>query len=362
MNASFNKSFWKGRSVFITGHTGFKGSWLSLLLHTLGAEVHGYSLPAPTKPSLFEALNIGSLIASSTIGDIRDLQSMTEACKASRATVGLHLAAQPMVLSSYDNPLETYDVNVSGTASFLQAALSSDTLKSVVVITTDKCYENKEWERPYKEDDTLGGHDPYSNSKACCELVAQSFQKSFFLKPQGKRGIIGLATARAGNIIGGGDWGIYRLVPDFFRSYLQNEPLLIRNPHAIRPWQHVLEPITGYLTLAEKCMNAPLEFSSGWNFGPNESLVKSVSEVISELQAHFPHTVPVHLDSSTNKMHEAQLLRLDCTKAKETLGWQPRWDFAESIKQTVKGYDAMLNGSDLMSVLKGQIEEYFLAK
>lgn len=359
MNSSFNQSFWKGRSVFLTGHTGFKGSWLSFLLHLFGAEVHGYSLPAPTKPSLFEALNISSLIASSTIGDIRDQKSILEAFKASKASIGLHLAAQPMVLSSYENPLETYDTNVAGTASFLQAALSVDTLKSVVVITTDKCYENKEWDRPYREDDTLGGHDPYSNSKACCELVSQSFQKSFFLNPQNKNGIVGLATARAGNIIGGGDWGVYRLVPDFFRAYLQNEPLIIRNPNAIRPWQHVLEPLTGYLTLAEKCAVAPVEYSTGWNFGPDESLVKSVSEVITELQLNFTNKVPVNIDNSTNKKHEAQLLRLDCTKAKEKLGWHPRWNFSDSIKHTVRGYEAMLSGSNLSTELRKQVEEYF---
>ena len=351
-------SFWKNRSVFLTGHTGFKGSWLSVLLTRLGAQVHGFSLSPPTTPSVFEEAHLSSHIASSTIGDIRDRKALEAAFIKSKATIGFHLAAQPMVLSSYEDPFETYDVNVSGTVSFLDVARKINSIQSCVVITTDKCYENKEWNWPYRETDTLGGHDPYSNSKACCELVVHSFQKSFFLSQGSGVNPIGLATARAGNIIGGGDWGKYRLLPDFFRAYKNNETLSIRNPDAVRPWQHVLEPLMGYCRLAQATALSPEGFSSGWNFGPDEALVKSVREVIETLKRNAKTKVSVNIDQEKKKLHEAQLLRLDCSKARNELGWRPVLNFDESIDLTLSWYERWMNNSSALELMQEQVELY----
>lgn len=351
-------SFWKGKKVFVTGHTGFKGSWLSVLLTTLGAEVHGYALQPPTNPSLFVEASVEKVIDSSTIADLRDREAMCRAMAACQPDVAFHLAAQPMVLSSYEDPFETYDVNVSGTVSFLDAARKVPSLSGIVVITTDKCYENLERDEPYREDDTLGGHDPYSNSKACCELVVQSFRKSFFqVDSQGDK-VIGLASARAGNIIGGGDWGVYRLLPDFFRAYQKNESLQIRNPDSVRPWQHVLEPLMGYLMLGQAVAREPRAFSSGWNFGPQESLVKRVGEVILALQSEAKGTIEVVYDQNPNKRHEAKMLRLDCAKAKNELGWSPRLNFEQSIRNTVRWYERWMAGESAIEVVREQINEY----
>lgn len=351
-------SFWKGRRVFITGHTGFKGSWLSLLLSSLGAKVHGYSLTPPTTPSLFAEAQVDTQIESSSIGDIRDRSSVLKAIEASQPEVLFHLAAQPMVLSSYEDPFETYDINVSGTVSVLDAARKVSSIRSIVVITTDKCYENNEWEWPYRENDTLGGHDPYSNSKACCELVVQSFRKSFFHDVARNGRVVGIASARAGNIIGGGDWGVYRLLPDFFKAYERKESLTIRNPDAVRPWQHVLEPLMGYLVLGQAVFHDPARYSSGFNFGPDESLVKRVDDVLSALQANARHKVSVVYDRSDNKRHEAKLLRLDCAKAKNELGWRPQLTFEDSIKSTLDWYERWMAGEPAQDIVREQIEGY----
>lgn len=351
-------SYWKGKKIFVTGHTGFKGSWLSVLLSSLGAEVHGYSLRPPTTPSLFVEAGVENVIASSTIADLRDREAMSRAMATCQPEVAFHLAAQPMVLSSYEDPFETYDVNVTGTVSFLDAARKVPSLSGIVVITTDKCYENVERDEPYREDDTLGGHDPYSNSKACCELVVQSFRKSFFQTGEKSAKVVGLASARAGNIIGGGDWGVYRLLPDFFRAYQKNEPLQIRNPDSVRPWQHVLEPLMGYLMLGQAVSREPLAFSSGWNFGPQESLVKKVGEVISALQSEAKGTIEVVYDENPNKRHEAKMLRLDCTKAKTELGWRPRLNFEQSIRNTVRWYERWMEAEPAIEVMREQINEY----
>ena len=351
-------SFWRGKSVFLTGHTGFKGSWLSLLLSSLGAKVHGYSLTPPTTPSLFVEAKVDTKIASSSIGDIRDRAMVLKAIEASASEVVFHLAAQPMVLSSYEDPFETYDTNILGTVSVLDAARKVSSVRAIVVITTDKCYENNEWEWSYRENDTLGGHDPYSNSKACCELVVQSFRKSFF-HDVGRNGrIVGIASARAGNIIGGGDWGVYRLRPDFFRAYERKESLTVRNPDSVRPWQHVLEPLMGYLMLGQAVYHKPIKYSSGFNFGPDEPLVKKVDDVLSTLQAHARQKVSVVYDRSDNKRHEAKLLRLDCSKAKNQLGWQPRLNFADSIKHTLDWYERWMAGEPAQDIVREQIEGY----
>jgi CDP-glucose 4,6-dehydratase len=351
-------SFWNGKSVFLTGHTGFKGSWLSLLLSSLGAKVHGYSLAPPTEPSLFVEAQVDTNIASSSIGDIRDRDGVLKAMRASDSEFVFHLAAQPMVLSSYEDPFETYDINVSGTVSVLDAARKVSSVKSIVVVTTDKCYENLEWEWPYRENDTLGGYDPYSNSKACCELVVQSFRKSFFQDVARDARIVGIASARAGNIIGGGDWGVYRLLPDFFRAYERKESLTVRNPDSVRPWQHVLEPLMGYLMLGQAVYHNPLGYSSGFNFGPDESLVKKVDDVLSALKAHARETVSVVYDRSEKKRHEAKLLRLDCSKAKSQLGWRPRLNFEESIKRTLDWYERWMAGESAQDIVREQIEGY----
>jgi CDP-glucose 4,6-dehydratase len=329
-----------------------------LLLSSLGAKVHGYSLTAPSEPSLFEEAKVGAKIESSTIGDIRDRATVAKAIEACAPEVLFHLAAQPMVLSSYEDPFETYDINVSGTVSVLDAARMTASVRSIVVITTDKCYENNEWEWPYRESDTLGGHDPYSNSKACCELVVQSFRKSFFHDVARKGRKVGIASARAGNIIGGGDWGVYRLLPDFFRAYQRKESITVRNPEAIRPWQHVLEPLMGYLILGQAAYNDPANFSSGFNFGPDESLVKRVEDVLSALQAHARHKVNIVYDRSENKRHEAKLLRLDCSKAKTELGWRPRLTFEDSIKSTLDWYERWMQGESAQDIVREQIEGY----
>ena len=351
-------SFWRGKSVFLTGHTGFKGSWLSLLLSSSGAKVHGYSLTPPTTPSLFVEAKVDTKIESSSIGDIRDRATVLKAMEASASEVVFHLAAQPMVLSSYEDPFETYDTNVSGTVSVLDAARKVPSVRAIVVITTDKCYENNEWEWPYRENDSLGGYDPYSNSKACCELVVQSFRKSFFHDTARNGRVVGIASARAGNIIGGGDWGVYRLLPDFFRAYERKESLTIRNPDAVRPWQHVLEPLMGYLMLGQALCHRPIEYSSGFNFGPDESLVKKVGDVLSALQAHALQKVGVVYDTSESQRHEAKLLRLDCSKAKSQLGWQPRLTFDQSIKRTLDWYERWMAGESADDIVCEQIEGY----
>lgn len=351
-------SFWRGKNVFLTGHTGFKGSWLSMMLSSLGARVHGFSLTPPTVPSLFEEAKVGSAIASSVIGDVRDRDAVSRALESSAAEVVLHLAAQPMVLSSYEDPFETYDINVSGTVSVLDAARKVSSVKSIVVITTDKCYENKEREQPYSESDVLGGHDPYSNSKACCELVVQSFRTSFFHDVARNGRVVGIASARAGNIIGGGDWGKFRLLPDFFRAYQRKEALSIRNPEAIRPWQHVLEPLMGYLTLAQAVYHRPLEYSSGFNFGPEESLVKSVNDVIAALQERALQKVTVVYDEAPNKRHEARLLRLDCSKARAQLGWRALLNFDQSITLTLDWYERWFSGQPAEELVGEQIARY----
>lgn len=340
--------FWKGRRVFLTGHTGFKGGWLTVWLGELGAEVHGYSLSPPTNPSLFEAANVEQLLASHTIGDVRDADALGEAMTAAEPEVVIHMAAQPLVRQSYAEPVETYSTNVMGTVNLLEAALAVRTVRAVVNVTSDKCYENREWERPYREDDAMGGHDPYSSSKGCAELVAQAYQRSFF--GDGKW----LASARAGNVIGGGDWAVDRLLPDFFRALDANEPLTIRSPEAVRPWQHVLEPLSGYLKLAEALHDMGADFAGGWNFGPAEDDAWSVRRIIDFL---VPDGRGVNM-ANAPQPHEANMLKLDSSKARRELGWQPVWDIKRALAMTADWHDAWRTGDDMGSVCRQQIAAY----
>lgn len=321
-------SFWQGKRVFITGHTGFKGSWLSLWLRSMGAVVKGYALNPPTQPSLYETANIGTLI-DSEIGDIRDLAQITASMTMFNPDIVLHLAAQPLVRLSYQQPVETYSTNVMGTVHVLEAARQCSNLKAIVNVTTDKCYENKEWVWGYREDEPMGGYDPYSSSKGCAELVTSAYRRSF-LAEQG----IGLASARAGNVIGGGDWADDRLIPDILRAFEQNKPVIIRNPASTRPWQNVLEPLSGYLVLAQALYDNPSGYAEGWNFGPKEEDAQPVSWILDKMTQHWQGAA-WQLDTNAQP-HEAGYLKLDISKAKTRLNWQPTWSLANTLEKIVQ--------------------------
>ncbi len=334
MESLVNADFWRGKSVLVTGHTGFKGGWLSAWLHILGARVIGYALPPPTNPSLFEAAGLGSLVESH-IADLRDYDRLCAVVAETRPDIVFHLAAQPLVLASYEDPLETYSSNVLGTAHVLECVRKADTIRAVVVVTSDKCYENREWIWGYREDDRLGGNDPYSNSKACSELVIHSYRASFFSKANDTQ----VASVRAGNVIGGGDWGLYRLVPDLVRAATSGEPIVLRHVDAIRPWQFVLDPLHGYVLLAERLYDRARGAAAAWNFGPDIVELKSVGDVVEAFRQHWHDGVDVVVASGTQKP-ESRMLRLDSTKARLELGWRPLLSFAEAIEWTVEWYKA----------------------
>ena len=345
-----DQEFWKGKRVFLTGHTGFKGSWLALWLHSLGAIVKGYALNPPTSPSLFDEAKIVSII-DSQIGDIRDQDTLHESMTTFNPDILIHMAAQPLVRYSYDAPIETYEVNVIGTAKVLEVARSCPNLKAIVNITTDKCYENDERSEGYKESDPMGGHDPYSSSKGCAELVASAYRRSF-LQEQG----IGLASVRAGNVIGGGDWADDRLIPDILRSFEKSKPIVIRSPKATRPWQHVLEPLSGYLILAQKLYENQKDYAEGWNFGPNEKDVKSVDWILDQMIIKWPSS-SWELDQNSNP-HEAGFLKLDISKAEYKLGWEPVWDLSQALEKIIVWHKAWLNKEDIQVICLAEIEEY----
>ena len=347
---TIDKDFWQGRRVFLTGHTGFKGSWFSLWLASLGAEVKGYALNPPTSPSLFNEAKIDSVI-DSQIGDIRDQDVLHESMTKFNPDILIHMAAQPLVRYSYDAPIETYEVNVIGTAKVLEVARSCPNLKSIVNITTDKCYENDERSEGYKEDEPMGGYDPYSSSKGCAELVTSAYRRSF-MREQG----VGLASVRAGNVIGGGDWADDRLIPDILRSFEKNKPVVIRNPKATRPWQHVLEPLSGYLILAEKLYKNQKEYAEGWNFGPNEQDVKPVDWILDRMIAKWPNA-SWQLDQNSNP-HEAGFLKLDITKAESRLDWKPVWGLSYTLEKIVDWHQAWLNREDIQAACFAEIKEY----
>jgi len=346
-----DKDFWKGRRVFVTGHTGFKGSWLCLWLHELGAQVKGFALEPPTTPSLFTEAQVAELVESE-IGDIRDFEKVTKSIHNFQPDILIHMAAQPLVRYSYDAPIETYAVNVLGTANVLEAAKTCGSIKSVVSVTTDKCYENKEWVWAYRENEPMGGHDPYSSSKGCAELVTASYRQSFF-EQKG----IGLASARAGNVVGGGDWALDRLIPDILRAFEKDQPVVIRSPNAVRPWQHVLEPLSGYLALAQRLFEKPDDFAQGWNFGPNEDDAKPVSWILDSMVDAWPGSSR-QLDQTTNNPHEANYLKLDISKAKSKLNWQPTWGLKHTLENIVKWHRAWLSGDDMQAFSKNEINEF----
>jgi len=342
--------FWKGKKIYLTGHTGFKGSWMSLWLHSMGAIVRGYSLSPPTSPSLYQEANIETCIDSS-IGNICDRDRLTNNMIEFSPDILIHMAAQPLVRYSYQEPVETYEVNVMGTVNVLEAAKKCKNLKSIVNITTDKCYENREWVWGYREDDPMGGHDPYSSSKGCAELVTSAYRRSF-MNELG----IGLASVRAGNVIGGGDWADDRLIPDILRAFEKNEPVVIRNPKATRPWQHVLEPLSGYLILAQKLYESPDLFAEGWNFGPNDKDVEPVDWILNQMISKWDGS-RWEIDSR-NQPHEAGYLKLDISKAQAKLGWKPIWDLSQTLKRIIKWHKLWLDKRDMQAICIDEIKQY----
>jgi CDP-glucose 4,6-dehydratase len=347
---------WKGKRVFLTGHTGFKGGWLALWLQLQGAELCGFSLQPPTAVNLYEDASIERGMRS-VIGDIRDGALLRSALAEFRPEIVFHLAAQPLVRNSYEDPVGTYAANVMGTVNLLEAVRHTDSVRAVVVITTDKCYENREREWAYREIDRLGGYDPYSNSKACAELVVSAYRNSFFHPADYQKHGVALASVRAGNVIGGGDWAEARLVPDIMRAFAAGQSVLIRNPRAIRPWQHVLEPLRGYLAVAESLFEDGAKQGEGWNFGPDPSDAQPVEWVVRELAALWGEGAKWELDGSA-QLHEAQNLKLDCTKAAVRLGWRPQLRLREALSMTVDWYRAKLRGEDMRAFTCEQIRNY----
>ena len=344
-------AFWKDRRVFVTGHTGFKGGWLALKLLAAGAKVHGYALAPPTEPNLFTVAQVQGGLSGHTIADVRDADSLLGALKRANPSVLFHLAAQPLVRESYRDPVATYAVNVMGTVNLLEAARSTGGIEVIVNVTTDKCYDNKEWAWGYRESEPLGGRDPYSSSKACAEIVTAAYRDSFLAQAG-----IRVATARAGNVIGGGDWAHERLVPDFFRAADAGASLEVRYPGATRPWQHVLEPVSGYLALAEQLVSVGADRARAWNFGPADDDARPVSWILDRLVARsgaLPwRAAPGH------HAHEACYLKLDSSMAKAELGWRPRWDLENALEKTVAWHSAWRSGSAMRHETLRQIAEH----
>ena len=349
-----NADFWRGKRVFLTGHTGFKGSWISLWLQSMGTEVHGLALEPPTIPNLFTVAQVARGMASHTIGDIRDLARVKNAMQANQPEIVIHMAAQPLVRLSYAEPVETYATNVMGTVHVMEAARHTSSVKAIVVVTTDKCYDNKGWIWGYREDEPMGGHDPYSNSKGCAELATSAYRRSF-LQGQGKA----VASARAGNVIGGGDWAADRLVPDILRAFEQNQPVVIRSPNATRPWQHVLEPLSGYLSLAEQLYTEGQAFAESWNFGPNDDDARAVQWIVEQMVQIWGHGASWQQDGGIHP-HEANYLKLDISKAKYRLGWQPRWPLGTALKHIGTWHQAWLAHEDMQQLCLRQIQQYSL--
>ncbi|MGD0540144.1 MAG: CDP-glucose 4,6-dehydratase, partial [Tepidisphaeraceae bacterium] len=347
-----NPSWWKSRKVFVTGHTGFKGTWLCLLLNRLGAEIHGYSLPAPTQPNLYDLAGVHEW-APGTVADIRDLPRLSAAIGEANAEIVIHMAAQPLVREGYQDPVETYATNVMGTVHLLEAVRHDGRgVSAVVVVTSDKCYENRERHEGYREDEAMGGYDPYSSSKGCAELVTSAYRRSYF---HGTHPAV--ASARAGNVIGGGDWAKDRLIPDMIRAFAQNKPAIIRNPDSIRPWQHVLDPLAGYLTLAEHLAEKGQDFAQGWNFGPRDEDSQPVGWIAGRVvelwggNARWERSAERHL-------HEASSLKLDAAKARTQLGWKPRTDLPAALAWTVSWYKAWNDRRDMRKFSLDQVEEF----
>lgn len=347
--AGVDAAFWQGRRVLLTGHTGFKGAWLSLWLQSLGAEVTGFSMDVPTTPSLHELARVGEGM-DSIVGDVRDPEAIAAAVAGTHPEIVIHMAAQALVRRSFAEPVETYATNVMGTANVLDAVRrNGPDVRVVVNVTSDKCYENREWEWGYREHEAMGGHDPYSSSKGAAELVTVAFRRSFFSDPAGAR----VASARAGNVIGGGDWGEDRLVPDLMRSALAGEQAAIRNPNSIRPWQHVLSPLSGYLVLAQALWDSP-EHAEGWNFGPADQDARAVGWIVRRLSDLWPEGVHWSLDDGPHP-HEARYLKLDSSRARSRLGWHPPLELDAALESIVNWYRELQAGADMRTVTLGQI-------
>ena len=349
-NMMISADFWRGKRVFLTGHTGFKGSWMSLWLQSLGAEVTGYSLAPPTTPSLFEVTNVAQGMSSMT-GDIRDLAQLQAAMRNAQPEIVIHMAAQSLVRYSYEQHVETYATNVMGTVHLLEATRHVNSVRAVVNVTTDKCYENQEWVWGYRENEPMGGADPYSNSKGCSELVTAAYRQSFLRESN-----VALASARAGNVIGGGDWAQDRLIPDFLRSIDASQTLVIRSPQAIRPWQHVLEPVSGYLNLAQKLYEQGQAVAEAWNFGPSIDDTRTVEWIVRYLASKAPQ-MQWHVDAAAH-VHEAQFLSLDSSKARTRLDWRARWSLSQALDATWAWHDAWRSGQNMHEVTLAQIAQY----
>lgn len=351
-----NKIFWKNKNVLITGHTGFKGSWLSLWLQEMGANVIGVSLEPPTNPSVYEQARVAENMQSLR-ADVRDLDNIKKIFKEFKPEIVFHLAAQPLVRYSYREPVETYQTNVMGTLNILEAIRSIDSVRSAVMITTDKCYENREWEWGYRENEPMGGHDPYSSSKGCAELLIASYRDSYFPAAGYIKHKTAIASVRAGNVIGGGDWAEDRLVPDIIRSVLSKNLVHIRNPNSIRPWQHVLEPLDGYLVLAEKLFVSGAKYAEAWNFGPKEEDAKSVKWIVGKMTKLWADDASWVVDDGDHP-HEASYLKLDCSKAHLKLGWWPKWSLECALKKIVEWHKEEKKGSNMRLFSLNQIESY----
>jgi CDP-glucose 4,6-dehydratase len=345
-------AFWRGRRVFLTGHTGFKGSWLALWLQRLGAEVTGYSIDVPTTPSFYEAAGVEADLTSLR-GDVRNLEALTGAISDARPEIVVHMAAQSLVRTSYDEPVETFSTNVIGTVNVLEAVRSLSGVRVVLNVTSDKCYLNRGWEWGYREIERLGGDDPYSASKACAELVTTAYQHSFFAA-----GAPAIASARSGNVIGGGDWAPDRLVPDVMRAALAGSTVTVRNPYHVRPWQHVLNPLSGYLKLLEGLWDDPA-LGEAWNFGPPESDARSVSWVVAQLAELWSERIDIRMeDNAESGAFEARVLKLDSTRARERLVWRPSWTLEQALDATVGWYRAFRSGDDTRQLALAQIAAF----
>jgi len=354
-----DNSFWRGKKVLITGHTGFKGSWLSLWLQSKGAHTIGYALPPHTNPNLFDTEHIAEEMIS-IIGDVRNLEFLQSVLGEYQPEIIFHMAAQALVRHSYSHPVETYSTNVMGTVNVLEAMRQTDSVRVAVIITSDKCYENKEWVWGYRENDPMGGHDPYSSSKGCAELIVSAYRKSFFSEDNNHHGIA-VASTRAGNVIGGGDWSQDRLIPDIINAFMEKKPVVIRNPNAIRPWQHVLDPLSGYLLLAEKLWTDGQKFAQAWNFGPDDNDMVTVLEVTEYLSHLWGNEDSWELDSSKNP-HEAHCLRLDCSKAQNILGWSPALNLQKALEWTFEYYRKYHQKQNTLQLIKDQIQFYELGQ
>jgi len=351
-----DKNFWQGKRVFVTGHTGFKGSWLCLWLQNMGAIVCGYALSPPTNPSLFVESNLSKRITSEE-GDICDTDHLYKIVQNFQPEIIFHMAAQSLVRLSYETPLETYQTNIMGTVSLLEVVRKVGNIKAVINITSDKCYENQEWVWGYRETEAMGGFDPYSCSKGCSELITASYRRSFFNSEKDNMPNCALASARAGNVVGGGDWALDRLVPDVLKAFSKCEMVTIRYPNALRPWQHVLEPLSGYLMLAEQLYRKGAVFAEGWNFGPKEDNVHSVKWIVEYLKSQWGEGASWRNDD-TVQPHEANFLKLDCSKAKTKLGWRPLWDIEHTLNRTVSWYKAWSKGGDMYAYTIKEINDY----